>query len=34
MSNTSRAQILSAIRANIPPTRVERPQIPVFKRQI
>ena len=31
MSNTSRAQILSAIRANIPPGRVEHPQIPVFK---
>ena len=32
MSNTSREQILSAIRANIPPGRVEHPQIPVFKR--
>jgi L-lactate dehydrogenase complex protein LldG len=32
MSNTSRAQILSAIRANIPPARVELPQIPVFKK--
>jgi L-lactate dehydrogenase complex protein LldG len=32
MSNTSRAQILSAIRANIPPARVEHPQIPVFKK--
>jgi L-lactate dehydrogenase complex protein LldG len=31
MSNTSREQILSAIRANIPPGRVEHPQIPVFK---
>lgn len=32
MSNSSREQILSAIRANIPPERVEHPQIPVFRR--
>jgi L-lactate dehydrogenase complex protein LldG len=32
MSNSSREQILSAIRANIPPGRVEHPQIPVFKK--
>src|SRR5580658_5539761 len=32
MSNTSREQIFSNIRANIPPKRVEHPQIPVFKR--
>jgi L-lactate dehydrogenase complex protein LldG len=32
MSNTSREQILSAIRANIPPGPVEHPQIPVFRR--
>jgi L-lactate dehydrogenase complex protein LldG len=32
MSNNSREQILSAIRANIPPERVEHPQIPVFRR--
>jgi L-lactate dehydrogenase complex protein LldG len=32
MPNNSRAQILSAIRANIPREPVERPQIPVFRR--
>jgi hypothetical protein len=32
MSNTSREQILSVIRANIPPQRVEHPQIPAFTR--
>jgi L-lactate dehydrogenase complex protein LldG len=32
MSNSSREQILSSIRANIPPKRVEHPPIPVFKR--
>jgi L-lactate dehydrogenase complex protein LldG len=31
-SNNSRAQILSAIRANIPPAPVEHPRIPVFRR--
>jgi L-lactate dehydrogenase complex protein LldG len=31
MSNNSREQILSAIRANIPPVPVEHPGIPVFK---
>jgi L-lactate dehydrogenase complex protein LldG len=30
MSNNNREQILSAIRGNIPPERVEHPQIPVF----
>jgi L-lactate dehydrogenase complex protein LldG len=32
MSNNSREQILSGIRANIPPGRVEHPQIPVFRK--
>jgi len=32
MSNSSREQILSSIRANIPPKRVERPMIPAFHR--
>jgi L-lactate dehydrogenase complex protein LldG len=32
MSNSSREQILSAIRANIPPEPVEHPRIPVFTR--
>jgi L-lactate dehydrogenase complex protein LldG len=32
MSNTSREQIFSNIRANIPPKRVEHPPIPVFNR--
>jgi L-lactate dehydrogenase complex protein LldG len=32
MSNNSREQILSAIRANIPREPVEHPQIPVFRR--
>jgi L-lactate dehydrogenase complex protein LldG len=32
MSNSSRERILSSIRANIPPKRVEHPQIPVFNR--
>ncbi|HTB14842.1 MAG TPA: LUD domain-containing protein [Bryobacteraceae bacterium] len=32
MSNTSREQILSAIRANIPPGPIEHPRIPVFSR--
>jgi L-lactate dehydrogenase complex protein LldG len=32
MSNISREQILSTIRANIPPARVEHPRIPVFRR--
>jgi len=32
MSNTSREQILSSIRDNIPPRRVEHPQIPAFNR--
>jgi L-lactate dehydrogenase complex protein LldG len=33
MSDNSREQILSAIRANIPPARVEHPRIPVFAGQ-
>jgi L-lactate dehydrogenase complex protein LldG len=32
MSNSSREQILSGIRANLPPERVERPRIPAFSR--
>jgi L-lactate dehydrogenase complex protein LldG len=32
MSNSSRERILSSIRANIPPKRVEHPPIPVFNR--
>jgi L-lactate dehydrogenase complex protein LldG len=32
MSNSSREQILSSIRANLPPKRVEHPPIPVFRR--
>jgi L-lactate dehydrogenase complex protein LldG len=32
MSNSSREQILSSIRANMPPKRVEHPPIPVFTR--
>ena len=32
MSNNSREQILSAVRSNIPPGRVEHPQIPAFGR--
>jgi len=32
MSNSSRDQILSVIRANIPQGRVEHPQIPTFRR--
>jgi len=32
MPTNSREQILSAIRANIPPERVEHPQIPVFRK--
>jgi L-lactate dehydrogenase complex protein LldG len=32
MSNNSREQILSAIRANIPPRPIEHPQVPVFRR--
>jgi L-lactate dehydrogenase complex protein LldG len=32
MPTNSREQILSAIRANIPPERVEHPQIPAFRR--
>jgi L-lactate dehydrogenase complex protein LldG len=32
MANSSREQILSSIRANIPPKRVERPTIPAFNR--
>jgi L-lactate dehydrogenase complex protein LldG len=32
MSNSSREQILSSIRANIPPKRVEHPPIPAFNR--
>jgi len=32
MSTSSREQILSSIRANTPPQRVERPPIPVFHR--
>jgi L-lactate dehydrogenase complex protein LldG len=31
MPNNSREQILSAIRANLPPERIEHPQIPVFR---
>jgi L-lactate dehydrogenase complex protein LldG len=32
MSNNSREQILSAIRANLPPGAVEHPRIPIFRR--
>ena len=32
MSNSSREQILSSIRANIPPKRVKHPPIPVFNK--
>ena len=32
MSNSSREQILSSIRANVPPKRVQHPPIPVFNR--
>jgi L-lactate dehydrogenase complex protein LldG len=33
MSNNSREQILSAIRANIPPGPIEHPGIPLFRRE-